>query len=93
MPADRERRGFSDLAPSTLGSEGEGMTDSEWLEQRGWRCIGKQRNGYGQTKYWDHLAHQPERRGAFTTTHAVQHQKQSERHGCDCIAVPMKGKE
>lgn len=61
------------------------LTLSEYLESKGWRLIGTQRNQYGLTKYWDHSDHQPERRGAFTTVDAVAHQKQSETLQCGCI--------
>lgn len=59
----------------------------KYLESRGWRKIGSRRNGYGVTHYWDHLDHQPERRGCFTTTDAIRHQKDSDSSGCDCIQV------
>ena len=54
----------------------------KFLTDRGWRRIGAQ----GSIGYWDHPEHQPDRRGAFTTTDAFKHQQQFEKdHCCDCI--------
>lgn len=67
------------------------MTTSatEILTKSGWRLIGRRRNGYGWTRYWDHPEHQPSRRGAFTTTDAMHHQQIAANEGCDCIrAIP-----
>lgn len=52
-----------------------------FLLQHGWRQIGNR----GSIKYWDHAEHQPNRRGAFTTTDAFKHQRESFKNGCDCI--------
>lgn len=61
------------------------MTTGEFLTANGWRLIGTSTNGYGLTKYWDHPHHQPVERGAFTTSDAIAHQKESQQSGCDCI--------
>lgn len=58
------------------------MKPSEYLIRNGWRLIGKQ----GSIKYWDHRDHQPDARGAFTTTDAAEHQKIFDKDGwCDCV--------
>lgn len=57
------------------------MNTSEFLANHGWRKIGQT----GGIKYWDHPNHQPDERGAFTTTDAVRHQKDYEKDGvCSC---------
>ena len=58
---------------------------SEYLSGKGWRCIGRQ----GSIRYWDHPNHQPDMRGAFTTTDAAEHQEEFEKNGwCNCITTP-----
>ncbi len=62
---------------------------TDFLIKNGWRQIGtqKQRDGYGNTVYWDHPDHQPDWAGAFMTMQAERHQKQVDKNGwCDCIS-------
>ena len=56
--------------------------DVLYLISMGWRQVGF----IHSAKLWDHLAHQPDSRGCFTTMDALKHQKQIERDKwCDCI--------
>ena len=59
---------------------------SEYLSGNGWRCIGWR----GSIRYWDHPNHQPDVRGAFTTTDASEHQKEFEKNGwCNCVTTQL----
>ena len=64
--------------------------DADRLKARGWREIGTMPHPAGASpiRYWDHPDHQPDLRGAFTTTEARLHQRQADREGCDCIRNP-----
>ncbi len=68
------------------------MTPSEWLEQRGWKKVREIATGeYANTFYWTHSDHQPSRRGFFTTTDAVGHQKYVEKYKqCTCVPKEFK---
>jgi len=62
------------------------VINKEFLLSHGWRRISKRNWVYRGTVYWDHLSHQPNEHGAFTTTEAVKHQKAFNYSGwCDCI--------
>lgn len=63
-------------------------TPSELLEAAGWKRIG----GFGKYHniyYWSHPDHQHLRRGFFTTTQAMSHQKYIDRYR-QCTCTPKE---
>jgi hypothetical protein len=57
-----------------------------YLENKGWKVVATQRGKYHCINYWTHDNHQPPRRGYFTQTQAVDHQKYVDKVGhCTCI--------
>lgn len=68
------------------------MSTSDYLVSKGWRLIRKV-TGYSPAQghkvnwqAWEHPDHQPNRRGVFQKTEALNHQRQLDKGlGCDCI--------
>ena len=64
------------------------MTDSEYLESKGWRLVRAIRiRHHSGWQAWEHPEHQHDRRGFFQKREALDHQKQIDKGvKCDCIA-------